>query len=522
MSLSTGIIGNSKINCHQALEVGNQIMKSIIGSKFGDIKQSRKNVVLSLGSMSNAVKSNNETLIVDPLMIFQRTLILKKNAEDVADLLRYELSPFPLALFNEGVMRKSKKSSLYDAFPVDSTIINPRMTTNVIDGGFLLHRVKWNVGCKFSSICDLYIAHIFKHYGKNCTVIFYGYDDVDSTKRQEQKRRRSTKTSVDINFHDNMNVTIQQEHFLSNEKNKTRLIQLLTEKMVMRGIEARIANGDADSVIVRCASEKAVSHQTVIIIGEDVDLVVLLIALASAENDIYFLKPGKGNVEAKLFSTRKLKELPFSEVILFLHAFSGCDTTSAIYKKSKAIMVNLFKKQSRLIRDIASIFYSSSSTQNEISQAGEKMFLTIYNANANEKDLNNYRYLFFLKSSTKIKADLSSFPPTKGAAEQHSFRVYLQIQQWLDNNLHPEQWGWTRIEDGSLFPITTNDPVAPEKILNSIFCRCTTGCSGRCGCRKAGIQCSSACSSCNGGCTNGVLLDDEFDIDDIMSGDAES
>lgn len=473
--------------------------------------------------MSSAIKLNNETMVVDPLMIFQRTIILKKDDEDVADLLRNELSPFPLALFNEGGMRKSKKSSLYDALPTDSTIINPRMTTNVVDGGFLLHRVKWNVGYKFSSICNNYITYIMKHYGENCTVIFYGYGDVNSTKREEQKRRGSTKASVDINFHDNMNVTIKQEHFLSNERNKTKLIQLLAEKMIGRGIEARIATGDADSVIVRCALEKATTHQTVLIIGEDVDLIVLLIALASPENNIYFLKPGKGNVEAKLFSVLKLKELPFSETILLLHAFSGCDTTSAIYKKSKATMLSLFKKQSSLIRDIANIFYNPSSTQHAVSQAGEKMFLAIYNATANEKDLNNHRYLCFLKSSTKIKADLSSLPPTKGAAEQHSFRVYLQIQLWLANHLLPDQWGWTRGENDSLFPVTTIDAVAPEKILNSIFCRCTTGCGGRCGCRKAGIQCSSACSSCNGTCTNGVPLDDEFEIEmgDITAEETE-
>ncbi|GBM38178.1 hypothetical protein AVEN_216032-1, partial [Araneus ventricosus] len=65
--------------------------------------------------------------------------------------------------------------------------------------------------------------------------------------------------------------------------------------------------------------------------------------------------------------------------------------------------------------------------------------------------------------------------------------VCLEIQQWLNNQLPPDQWGWGRGDDGSLCPVTTNDPVAPDTILNSIFCRCTTGCGGRCGCRKAGM-----------------------------------
>ncbi|GBO14905.1 hypothetical protein AVEN_3296-1 [Araneus ventricosus] len=108
---------------------------------------------------------------------------------------------------------------------------------------------------------------------------------------------------------------------------------------------------------------------------EDVDLTMILIALAPAESDIYFMKSGKGKVEAKIFSTRKLqKELSFAQTILLLHAFSGCDTTSAIYRKSKARTVNLFKNQLSQMKNIADIFYNPSSTSDarrgEVSTSG--------------------------------------------------------------------------------------------------------------------------------------------------------
>ncbi|GBN57077.1 hypothetical protein AVEN_244561-1 [Araneus ventricosus] len=117
--------------------------------------------------------------------------------------------------------------------------------------------------------------------------------------------------SVDINFEETMTVTVQQEHFLANGRSKTRLIQLLRQKMTSKGIETRVAKGDADTYIVRCGLEKATSHPTVAIIGEDVDLMMILIVLAPAESDIYFMKPGKGKFEAKIFSTRKLKRTFF-------------------------------------------------------------------------------------------------------------------------------------------------------------------------------------------------------------------
>ncbi|GBL98265.1 hypothetical protein AVEN_174066-1 [Araneus ventricosus] len=78
--------------------------------------------------------------------------------------------------------------------------------------------------------------------------------------------------------------------------------------------------------------------------------------------------------------------------------------------------------QMKIIDDI---FYNPSSTPDAISQVDEKMFLAIYKAPANGRNLNNYRYAAFLKSSTKIKADLSS---TKGAALQHPFsNVFLFV-----------------------------------------------------------------------------------------------
>ncbi|GBM31709.1 hypothetical protein AVEN_45631-1 [Araneus ventricosus] len=98
--------------------------------------------------------------------------------------------------------------------------------------------------------------------------------------------------------------------------------------MAAEGIETTVATGDAATYIVRCGLEKEISHPIVAIREQDVNLDVLLIALAAPENNIYFMKPDKRKVEYKLFSTRKLqKELSFPQTILLLHAFSDCDIT---------------------------------------------------------------------------------------------------------------------------------------------------------------------------------------------------
>ncbi|GBL98264.1 hypothetical protein AVEN_174065-1 [Araneus ventricosus] len=105
--------------------------------------------------------------------------------------------------------------------------------------------------------------------------------------------------------------------------------------MASKEIDTRVATENAETYIVRCGLEKAISYPIVVTTGQDL---LLLIALAPPESNTYFMKLGKRKVEAKLFSTRKLpKELPFPQTIFFLHAFSSCDITSVIYGKSKAL-----------------------------------------------------------------------------------------------------------------------------------------------------------------------------------------
>ncbi|GBM22317.1 hypothetical protein AVEN_121137-1 [Araneus ventricosus] len=62
----------------------------------------------------------------------------------------------------------------------------------------------------------------------------------------------------------NQSVTVQEEHFLANGRNKNRFIQL-TQKMTAKGIETSVAAGDADTYIVRCGLEKATFHHIVAI-----------------------------------------------------------------------------------------------------------------------------------------------------------------------------------------------------------------------------------------------------------------
>ncbi|RVE54658.1 hypothetical protein evm_000779 [Chilo suppressalis] len=108
------------------------------------------------------------------------------------------------------------------------------------------------------------------------------------------------------------------------------------------------------------------------------------------------------------------------------------------------------------------------------------------------------RYLTFLKNTrNKKQASTSCLPLTLASAVQHLYRVYYQVQTWQGNELNPEDWGW-KMKNNTLEPAQTLLPPAPEKLPNSIFCNCKKGCSAKCGCRKVELQCSPACTNCQG------------------------
>lgn len=60
--------------------------------------------------------------------------------------------------------------------------------TYIIDGGMLLHRVKWQINDKFSTIFDSYVKYIRRHYGYIVIIVFDGYQK-ETTKAAERNRR---------------------------------------------------------------------------------------------------------------------------------------------------------------------------------------------------------------------------------------------------------------------------------------------------------------------------------------------
>lgn len=161
--------------------------------------------------------------------------------------LRHIHYPF---LTNVG-LRKTNKSVFYQMFTLivtEETRYNRNEEAHVIDGGFLLHSVVWKTGLKIKEICSKYVDYVKKM--ANPSVVFDGYDENTlCVKKQERQRRSKGKIYPDVVFDENTVITLAQEKFLSNEKNKNRLIRCLINFFHFEGIPASQSNEDADTLI---------------------------------------------------------------------------------------------------------------------------------------------------------------------------------------------------------------------------------------------------------------------------------
>ncbi|XP_043269016.1 uncharacterized protein Nepl16 isoform X1 [Venturia canescens] len=513
VGIYSGMIGDSDtVNCHMAFEIGKALMVNTSNKKFTDVKYKRSSKLVHLATTNSSIKNvSNEDVYISPLLLFQKIALNIENQEEMKEYCsNYELSPIPMSLFDEQGMRKTAKSAFYSNFNTTQEIVTSGSITYVVDGGFFLHKLVWQNNTTIKSIISNYVSYASKHYTKNSFIVFDGYPDDETltTKSVERSRRKMKNIGREIAFEENTIITNQKE-FLSNEKNKSKIIDLISKTLNTAGFRTKIAPEDADRLIVVTAIENSRmnTETTVIIVGEDIDLLVIFSQLATNMENIYFCKEGK-NEKHQFYGSNSFKYDKLQNIVAFIHAFCGCDTTSCFYKLGKSKLIEAFSSETEIVTllELASVFYHENASHDKIAESAfdliRKMYCTKTEKKLMEKSksfsLHDLRYLHFSKAKVKKKFSLETLPPTEGAAKQHAFRAYYQLQCWLGRtHLKATDWGWY-VRSKFLMPVKSIDPPIPKKLLQQISCSCTKkGCvNTSCSCRKHGLQCTNLCVHC--------------------------
>lgn len=513
VSVSTGVVADECVNCHEANEIGIAAACQIEGKPFTQIKLSRASRVINISGPTNTIKVRGQDATINPTLLFMRITCVMNGSDDIDKYLCYELCQQPPSLFDKGMMRSPSKHVLGTHLKSKATATPdvPEEATYVIDGGHLLHTVTWPKNGTYQQVCDTYVNYVKHHYGSESHVIFDGYEEM-TTKAQERQRRSGKTMSSEILFEPGMTATTRQTSFLSNSKNKSRLIRYLTDDLRASGITVTQHKGDADPVIVSTALDlDDKSDDPVVVVATDTDILVLLVSESPLDNNIHLLCSMHPTPTVYSISQLQRNNITVQPYLLAAHALSGCDTTSAIYMKGKVKILDGMK-DTTYCSDMDT-FKAADKTPDDVAQAGERIMLKLYNARPTVKTLDEQRHTLYNRSLSKASLSstfkLESLPPTSAAAKFHSYRAYHTVQQWIGNNMDPTQWGWKISSSGVLVPIETDKPVAPDNILRMISCGCKAGCSRACSCRKNWLKCSVMCSHCYGITCSNINTDDD-------------
>ena len=203
------------------------------------------------------------------------------------------------------------------------------------------------------------------------------------------------------------------------------------------GHNVKQSENDADTLIVKSDLDFAHSGYVTTVVADDTDILVLLLHhyRSTAMADIFLLSEAAKwqRQDIKFINVRRLVNLSGQTLVshlLFIHAWSGCDTTSAIFNQGMAAMLRKLEK-SEEVQGISRLFNGNNVTQERVAEAGLKLFVLMYQGKP-EDSLNLLRYARYMHlisdSVSKIKPEI--FPPTERAAHFHCLRVYLQVTQW--------------------------------------------------------------------------------------------
>ena len=157
-NIITGIYADTNVNVQNLFIAGKDAVTSMEGQDVFSYSHKRTNAVETLAS-TKAVTVDKERGI-DPAVLFQRYIVVSQSGDIcLEEVMTYELSPYPPSLFEgKNLLRKPDKAPLLQAVrshaaPSNDAIrqVNPKTDHYVLDGGSLIHRLKWTDGSTYNN-----------------------------------------------------------------------------------------------------------------------------------------------------------------------------------------------------------------------------------------------------------------------------------------------------------------------------------------------------------------------------------
>ena len=364
--IATGVVASTSANVDDAQSIGVKILDDMVDEE--------------VNQCIFPVSSKAKTLAARPEIEVNATATATQTDEARQEAFSYELCSYPPTHFDHKLFQCSgAKSELADAiwrqvdlehiekpaavFPQretnDISIGEAHVTRQIIDGGSLLHRIpRSKCHMTWIQLVNIYVQYVIRVYGPDSIIIFDDYPTHPTTKDEARMRRSGTAAIISI-------------------QNVKQFISILSYHLTARGVTCHHAVADADHLIAKVAIESATESSTVVN-AEDTDVLILLLHMTPDNFKDIFFAP---HIPKQIKRTKRRRVWPIQDVqrrlgrelcqrLLFIHAFSGCDTTARPYGMGKG--TTLSKVMNNLILGkCADTFTDVNSTKEDVIGAGD-------------------------------------------------------------------------------------------------------------------------------------------------------
>ena len=544
VNIANGLVSPNSVNVDNSLEIGHQQMTEFEAGWPDSFHRSLKKNVITMPAIKKSIQIDGRP-IYNTELIYTRVIGLQQSRDlNIKDVLKYELSSVPPALFDEnGDMRSQAKAMLKTKLQVE---VSNRLTSPpdaiIIDGCALLWCVHWPASGNVEDYIKNFMQSLNYYLQKCCVhLIFDRY--IETSTKYATRSNRAGKNASRKHVLTLATPLPTQKVILNVTHNKTQLIRLITQYLVdhlannecnlvitsEQATPVAIGNGEvitrndlhttheeADVIIVNQLVDLAVrGASNICVVCDDTDVFVLLIYFYCREKldcGVTMMSPVAGRCVIDIKATAN-KHRNIADCLPGVHALSGCDTTSYIYGIGKARVLKVLNSGKAL-----KLLGAEDVHIDEVVAEATSFISTCYGIK-HAGDMSEIRYSVWLMkmANTKISSapKLRSLPPTSRAFQEHVRRAHYQTMIWKSSLssspptvADPVRYGWSKNEDNKLFPVMLpdGDSLVPVDVLQMIKCGCASSrpcATGRCSCVGSQMACSVFCI-CNAGpeCNN--------------------
>jgi len=488
--------------------------------KFHDtMKKMRLKTFASMAVHKELTSSKQKSVKVRAERNLLGQLLLLCQSHDISfdKLFKYPLAPVPWSLATaDGSMCKTDKAQLLHAMSTEGFESQPDSCVYIVDGNALLYTI-----VNLPTTVGDFARVIFNYLPKAAVVHFVTDSYIRHSIKESERQRRGTSAAYMIG---GPSTKMQRNFasFMKNSDNKRQLLQFIlcewrqpayasklfghtilfvceescVELRSEDGItvtsteitDLRSTQEEADTrIILHClyAAEHQVNDSTncLVIKSPDTDVFVILLSYASEIKARILFETGTGS-NHRLISVNKIVDVIGHDVayaLPALHAFTGCDSTSAFVRKGKKQPLKLLKSRPEFVEAFSTLGQVADVVDDMLFCKLEHYVCLLYST-GNIVDINKVRSTMFqsrysiglpqsMLSARSSGIDLSLLPPCRGSLRKHALRANYQAFIWRHAHIaelelpSPIGCGWN-VKDDTLKIDWVDGDIIPTQLVD--------------------------------------------------------